>query len=293
MAHMMKNNRNACSNLIRHFERNENIKEYSNENINLNKSYLNYNLGPFRENQLEFIKSKCEELKVLNRKDVNVMCNWVVTLPKDLDVSIPGNEDNFFKKVYDFLENRYGKENVISSYVHKDEITPHMHFAFVPVVYDKKKDKFKISAKECVNREDLRTFHEDLQEYLDKYAVKCSIINESTKNGNKSIKELKRGSASEMMLSAHREVLREKAKLEPIRREFAFKQAAIDKINEEFLKLRKENEKLKKDLEVASMQREAMFDTLVNHDLFEEYADNYFILKNKKTKEASKDDLER
>ena len=250
MAHMMKNNRNACSNLIRHFERNENIKEYSNENINLNKSYLNYNLGPFRENQLEFIKSKCEELKVLNRKDVNVMCNWVVTLPKDLDVSIPGNEDNFFKKVYDFLENRYGKENVISSYVHKDEITPHMHFAFVPVVYDKKKDKFKISAKECVNREDLRTFHEDLQEYLDKYAVKCSIINESTKNGNKSIKE-------------------------------------------EFLKLRKENEKLKKDLEVASMQREAMFDTLVNHDLFEEYADNYFILKNKKTKEASKDDLER
>ena len=118
----------------------------------------------------------------------------------------------------------------------------------------------------------MRTFHEDLQEYLDKYAVKCSIINESTKNGNKSIKELKRGSASEMMLSAHREVLREKAKLEPIRREFAFKQAAIDKINEEFLKLRKENEKLKKDLEVASMQREAMFDTLVNHDLFEEYA---------------------
>ena len=88
LAHMMKNNRNACSNLIRHFERNENIKEYSNENINLNKSYLNYNLGPFRENQLEFIKSKCEELKVLNRKDVNVMCNWVVTLPKDLDVSI-------------------------------------------------------------------------------------------------------------------------------------------------------------------------------------------------------------
>ncbi len=272
MAHMMKNNRNACSNLIRHFERNENIKEYSNENINLNKSYLNYNLGPFRENQFEFIKSKCEELKALNRKDVNVMCNWVVTLPKDLDVSISGNEDNFFKKVYDFLENRYVKETV---------------------VYDKKKDKFKISAKECLNREDLRTFHEDLQKYLDKSAVKCSIINESTKNGNKSIKELKRESASEMMLSAHREVLREKAKLEPIRREFAFKQAAIDKINEEFLKLRKENEKLKKDLEVASMQREAMFDTLVNHDLFEEYADNYFILKNKKTKEASKDDLER
>ena len=39
------------------------------------------------------------------------------------------------------------KENVISAYVHFDEVTPHMHYAFVPVVEDKKKGGYKLSAK--------------------------------------------------------------------------------------------------------------------------------------------------
>lgn len=103
----MKNTRNACANLVRHFERNEDIKEYGNENIDPSKSHLNYNLAPDRGNQLEFINNRCNELKVLKRKDVNVMCNWVVTMPKDLATYIPENEEKFFKKTYEFLENRY------------------------------------------------------------------------------------------------------------------------------------------------------------------------------------------
>ena len=67
---------------------------------------------------------------------MNVLCSWVVTVPKD----VPEAEyEKFFHATYDFLEKRYGRENVVSAYVHMDEITPHMHFAFVPVVYDKRK----------------------------------------------------------------------------------------------------------------------------------------------------------
>ena len=44
----------------------------------------------------------------------------------------------FFERTYRFLCDRYGEQNVISAYVHKDEKTPHMHFAFVPVTEDKK-----------------------------------------------------------------------------------------------------------------------------------------------------------
>ena len=44
------------------------------------------------------------------------------------------------------MNERYGKENVISAYVHFDEVTPHMHY-FVPVVEDKKKGGYKLSAK--------------------------------------------------------------------------------------------------------------------------------------------------
>lgn len=216
MAHMMKNTRNACANLVRHFERNEDIKEYGNENIDPSKSHLNYNLAPDRGNQLEFINNRCEELKVLKRKDVNVMCNWVVTMPKDLATYVPGNEEKFFKKTYEFLENRYGKDNVISAYVHKDEVTPHMHFAFVPVVYDEKKNRYKISAKECVNREDLRTFHNDLQHHLDCNNVRCMVLNEATIEGNKSIEELKRGTATEKLQNALQEVEKLKEDILPL-----------------------------------------------------------------------------
>ena len=41
----------------------------------------------------------------------------------------------FFQEVYRFLIDRYGVRNVISAYVHMDEVgnTPHMHFSFIPV----------------------------------------------------------------------------------------------------------------------------------------------------------------
>lgn len=189
LAHFMKNTKGSCVNLLRHFERNEGIKEYSNESINFDNSYLNYNLAPEKGDQLEFINKKCKEHKALNRKDVNVMCNWVVTLPKEINDEY--EERRFFQKTYDFLSEKYGEENVISAYVHKDETTPHIHFAFVPVVFDKKKNRYKISAKECVDRNELKAFHNDFQKYLDNYGFNCSVLNNATSKGNKSIKELK------------------------------------------------------------------------------------------------------
>ncbi|WP_366523324.1 MobV family relaxase [Fusobacterium sp.] len=189
LAHFMKNTKGSCVNLLRHFERNEGIKEYSNESIDFDKTYLNYNLAPKRGDQLEFINKKCKEHKALNRKDVNVMCNWIVTLPKEIDDEY--EERRFFQKTYDFLSEKYGEENVISAYVHKDETTPHIHFAFVPVVFDEKKSKYKISAKECVDRNELKSFHNDFQKYLDNYGFNCSVLNHATSKGNKSIKELK------------------------------------------------------------------------------------------------------
>ena len=110
-------------------------------------------------------------LKCQNRADVNIYGSWCVTLPTLVPVyDEDGNmlmEDKevhhrdgtvtqsmvlklkevhytdeqvqlFFRLTYDFLSERYGKENVISSYVHMDETTPHTHFLFIPVVDDKK-----------------------------------------------------------------------------------------------------------------------------------------------------------
>jgi hypothetical protein len=94
------------------------------------------------------------------------------------------------------LEKKYGKDNVVSAYVHKDENQPHMHFAFVPVVRDKKKNDLKVSAKECVTRNDLKNFHDKLSSHMKNiFGRDIGILNEATKEGNKSIQELKRESA--------------------------------------------------------------------------------------------------
>lgn len=90
------------------------------------------------------------------------MVDWVVTAPKDL---LSQDEKQFFEATYAFLKDRYGQENVISAYVHLDEVTPHMHYAFIPIAPDKKNEGYKLSAKETITRADLRSFHGDLYKH--------------------------------------------------------------------------------------------------------------------------------
>ena len=96
-----------------------------------------------------------------------------------------------------------GEKNVISSYVHMDEITPHMHFAFVPVVADRRKGHDKVSAKECVTKKDLQSFHLDLERHMERvFGREIGILNDATKDGNRTVAELKRESAAQEALEA-------------------------------------------------------------------------------------------
>ena len=193
MAHIEKFNRAAIGHMLAHYDRG--AERIGNECVDRTRSHLNYNLAAELQpkRQGDFIKQRCSEVKVQNRKDVNLMCTWIVTVPKDL----PENEhEQFFKTTFDFLSDRYGKENVISAYVHMDETTPHMHFAFIPVVPDKKKQgKFKVSAKERINRFELCSFHFELEQALSTaLGHSVGILNGATKDGNKSVTRLKRES---------------------------------------------------------------------------------------------------
>lgn len=215
MAHVMKHTKAACGHMFGHFDRQtENI---SNENLDRTRTHLNYNLATHQQmDQGEFVKKRCAEVHCQNRKDVNVMVSWVVTAPKDL----PQNEEKaFFKAAYDFLEDRYGKNNVVSAYVHMDEVTPHMHFAFVPVTYDQKRDRYKVSAKEVVNRSDLKSFHKDLEKAVESaLGHEVGILNEATKEGNRSIEELKRNTALEKLHSIECEIEAKEDVLERLKR---------------------------------------------------------------------------
>lgn len=199
MAHVEKFSKGALGHMLSHYDRSKNVGD----NISPERTHLNYNLAPHDRNQLEFIQKRLTEVHCLNRKDVNVMCTWVVTLPKDFE----GSDKRFFHETYRFLANRYGKENVISAWVHMDEATPHMHFAFVPVVWDEKKGYEKVSAKELISKKELKVFHAELQEDLEgMLGRKVSILNEATKDGNKSILELKKNSLRQEISKAELKV---------------------------------------------------------------------------------------
>lgn len=203
MAHMMKYTKASCGHMFAHFDRR--AEHISNENLDRTRTHLNYNLATHQQmEQGEFIRQRCSEVRCQNRKDVNVMASWVITAPKDL----PEEEQRaFFEASYDFCKKRYGEENVVSAYVHMDEVTPHMHFAFVPIVQDKKRDGYKVSAKEAVTREDLRTFHQDLSKHMEYvFGYDIGILNEVTKEGNRSIAELKRETALEGLKKLNLEV---------------------------------------------------------------------------------------
>lgn len=207
MAHVAKHTRAASGHLFKHYERakdeNGEYLKFGNQDIDPERSHLNYNLGPARSiSQGDFVRQRCQDVYCFQRKDVNVMCNWIVTLPAEMKGA--GNEKEFFEKTYDFLADRYGRDNVVSAYVHMDEISPHMHFAFVPVVPDKKRG-LKVSAKERLSKLELKAFHGDLDKHLvqtmaDRYPG--GILNGATIEGNRSIEELKRKSAADRLRAA-------------------------------------------------------------------------------------------
>lgn len=209
MAHIAKYKKFALGHMLNHYARSEDIEKAvvrSNDNIDASRTHLNYNLAEHQQLiQLDFVHKRLSEIRVQNRKDINVMLDWVVTLPKLLNSD---EQEKFFRETYNFLNERYGKENVISAYVHLDEITPHMHYSFIPVVEDKKRGGYKLSAKEKITKNDLKSFHFDLSKYLENlFGRDVGILNEVTKYGNKEIAELKRESIYENILNAKNDLL--------------------------------------------------------------------------------------
>lgn len=159
MAHIAKYQAHAIGGMCAHYARvPERERGFERDNIDRSRTGLNYNLAPEHEGgQVQFISDRIAslDLKRKPRKDAVVMCDLVLTMPKDLpDVY----ERRFFTSAAMHLSEKFGAQNVVSAWVHVDETTRHMHFAWVPVTEDG-----RLSAKSVVNRKMLKTLHTELQ----------------------------------------------------------------------------------------------------------------------------------
>lgn len=178
MAHVAKFNQAALGHMNNHYERisDDNVHR-GNTNIDRTRTNMNYNLAAELQPKpgTDFISERLANVRIQKRADVIKMADWVVTQPKTLP---PERSREFFQHTFQFLSDRYGRNNVVSAHVHMDETTPHLHFAFVPVTKNTGKSaaKFpeKLCARQVLTRHDLQTFHTDLQKYLQK-KMQCRV----------------------------------------------------------------------------------------------------------------------
>jgi hypothetical protein len=201
-----KYNKTTIQGLFVHNERGINCPDthhHANDNIDASKTHLNYELKDRGGlSAYQYLKEKYDKINQETkertgkslRKDAVVICSWVVTMPKDLSKEY---QEDFFKESYNFFSKRYGEDKVISATVHLDEITPHMHFQFMPIV---EKDGYrKLCAKDLETKDTMVTVHDDIQEYLsEKLGCQVRMRNHETDNGNKDVQELKRETSAKL-----------------------------------------------------------------------------------------------
>lgn len=104
--------------------------------------------------------------KRATRKDAVVMADVVVTLPDNVR---RGDEDRFFRLTYWYLSKKFGIDNMMGGYVHKDEVlkdgTPardHMHVPFTPILDG------RFNYKKMCPRSFYQSMHKELGDYLEK-----------------------------------------------------------------------------------------------------------------------------
>ena len=196
-----KYKRENLKGIFRHNERRN--KNYSNENIDKEKSYLNYSLkSPQYSYEKEFdrIREKYN-LKGQIKNVSNIACEYIITSDKEFFETIGQAETKrFFETAYRFVAEYkdLGEQYILSSKVHLDEETPHMHLIYLPVVHttDKKGNPIdKLACSEFWKAKDsYRRLQDAFYNYMveNRFSLQRGLPKEETKNQHYTMEEYKK-----------------------------------------------------------------------------------------------------
>ena len=147
-----KYKRENLKGIYRHKERKN--KNYSNDNIDKERSYLNYSIkSPKYRYDKEFDRLKVKyNLKGQIKTVSNIACEYIITSDKQFFEEIGEEETKrYFETAYNFVVEykSLGEQYIMSAKVHMDEETPHMHLIFLPVVHTTDKKGNNIDKLAC------------------------------------------------------------------------------------------------------------------------------------------------
>ena len=220
----------------KHVQRENN--NYENEDIDHSKTYLNYDLvNANKQNFNNLIDEKIEQNYTGKRKirtDAIKHVDGLITSDNEFFKDKSQDEIRaFFEHSKEFIENEYGKDNLLYATVHMDEKTPHMHFGIVPITQDG-----RLSAKEVIgNKKALTEFQDRFNEYVNQRGY-----------------DLERGQSRQVTNAKHDQVSRYKQKTEYHKQEYERESQKLSHIqqknNELIEQYQKSLETLKKPLNV-------------------------------------------
>lgn len=169
-----KYKRENLKGIFRHNERRN--RNYSNNNIDKEKSYLNYSIKSPQysyEKEFEQIRNQYNlkgQIKVVS----NIACEYIITSDKEFFETIGEEETKrFFETAYKFVSEykNLGEQYILSAKVHMDEQSPHMHLIFLPVVHTKDKEGNDIDKLACSEFWKAKDSYRQLQNAFYNYMV--------------------------------------------------------------------------------------------------------------------------
>ena len=195
-----KYKRENLKGIYRHNERKN--KNYSNDNIDKERSYLNYSIkSPKYRYDKEFDRLKEKyNLKGQIKTVSNIACEYIITSDKQFFEEIGEEETKrYFETAYNFVAEykNLGEQYIMSAKVHMDEETPHMHLIFLPVVHttDKKGNNIdKIACSEFWKEKDsYRRLEDAFYQYMTSHSFELErgVPKEKTGRVHVDIKEYK------------------------------------------------------------------------------------------------------
>ena len=177
-------------------------KNYSNDNIDKEKSYLNYSLKSHKyryDKEFDIMKEKYD-LKGQIKTVSNIACEYIITSDKQFFDKIGEEETKrYFETAYNFVAEykNLGEQYIMSAKVHMDEETPHMHLIFLPVVHTQDKKGNNIDKLACSEfwkeKDSYRRLQDAFYQYMTSHNFKLErgVPKEETGREHIDIKEYK------------------------------------------------------------------------------------------------------
>lgn len=140
---------------------------------------INYDLVNKRKiDYIKAVETRIEQAVLTKKKirrDAVRLCEFLITSESKFfeNISVK-NKKRFFIKALEFLQEKYGAENIIYASVHNDDKPPHMHVGFVPITED-----YRLNANHIFSRLNLAMLQDDILNHMNEegFDLKRSVLN--------------------------------------------------------------------------------------------------------------------